>query len=246
MKRKTLEKEEEDLKVVCKKNLELMHQGSFSVCKGGPRLRVHPTTGVHEFQVDAAACDELLQVVCDQKNRTSSGHLILAGRVYPGYEDYKLHEAKRHSAIKQKQFISMFVGKPLQHAIDNHPPFKTLVMQACGLLGCTHEYIKQAHIIIQHTPLAVFAWHNDSFDLNLHRKAVSVIIPINDAASGIELWGFEEHHYKGTGCAIAFPAGAHHRSVPLMQLDAHTENIRAIPVDVLQNAPVKLAMFFSK
>ena len=61
-----------------KANIKLLKEQAFSVgTLRAPRLQASGETGVHEFEVNANACAELLHFVTDKKNRDVLGVLKL-------------------------------------------------------------------------------------------------------------------------------------------------------------------------
>ena len=134
----------------------------------------------------------------------------------------------------------------MQQALHYLPALQCIVDEACAVLGCTLLQLHHAHFIVQHNPIAIFSWHNDTQDLSLHRDAVTVIVPLNNAPAAVEIWGFNKHVYDGIGKAIAFPAAARHRSVSLKSVVDSKQDILDVDTCALQVEPVKLALFFSK
>ena len=105
------------------------------------------------------------------------------------------------------------------------------------------------HFLCQWSEQAVFCYHNDAGDNALSGSMVTVIVPLNAAASGLEVWGFGTHRFE-YGKAVAFPGAALHRSV-LAPGDRYRgwdgswwANEEACLA--MRNCPLKLAMFFDK
>lgn len=230
-----------------KVNLQLQQALAFQLpTVGGACLTVSPETGVHEFTVDGKACEQLLTFATVQQHRDEGGILKFLNLKLPGFEDYNFHEAERHNSKRQSQYVSMMYGELLNSLVSKLQPFRLIVEQACQLLGCTLDALHHAHFIVQYSPLAIFSWHNDAADLAMSRRAVSVIVPLNDAPSAMEVWGFAVHKYSGAGRAIAFPSEARHRSVPLHETVDTREDIIKVAAQDLQAHPVKLALFFAR
>lgn len=234
----------------CKQNLKLLRHGAFvSKMKGGARCvhQVSMETGVHQFDVDQAACAQLLQHVCSKANRDSKGWYRINQRSLPGYGEYRLHESDTHSIRRQQQYISMLFGSSLEHALAALPPFHKIATASSAHLGCSIENLQHAHLLVQYSPLALFSWHDDVSDLSLSSDAVTIIVPLNDVPSGLVLWGFATHCYLKAGCAVMFPAGARHRSVAMQTVSQNKHSISSVGEhELMYEAPVKLALFFAK
>lgn len=228
-----------------KANLQLQMNGWFLGPGAAHKpLEVSPQTGVHELLLDLSACERLHQVLTKQKYRDEWGILSYKNLKMPGFEYYNFTEAERHHTKRQQQYVSMLYGEVLASALRKWPSFTRVVQGACAALGVTLAALHHAHFIVQFSPLAIFSWHNDAQDLCLTQRAVSVIVPLNDAPSGVELFGFDMHQYRGTGAAVAFPSVARHRSVALRPVRDTKEGILAVDTHTLQSHPVKVALFF--
>jgi len=201
---------------------------------------------VHEFDVDVSACAQLLKFVTDKKYRDELGILKIKDLSFPGFTNYTLHEADHHHSNRQKQYVSVISAAKMQQALEYLPPLQSIVDEACEVLGCTELELQHAHFIVQNNPIAIFSWHNDTQDLRLHRDAVTVIVPLNNAPAAMEIWGFNMHVYEGIGKAIAFPGAARHRSVSLKSVVDSKQDFLDVDTCALQVEPVKVALFFSK
>lgn len=242
------EDEEFDSNVVCRKNFELMDKGWFSLgCPNATRLPVSDLTGVHDkFHVNVEACATLRHYVTNLENRDKNGFLRVGDDIFCGFHEYVHSEAHEHSALRQAQFTTMLDGEPLRQACVALPALNVIVLEACKLLGCDVEWLQCAHFLLQYSPLAVFTWHNDAGDLLLDNRAVSVIVPLDEVPSGVELWGFGLHLYEGVGACAVFPGAARHRSVAMRPVHDTGKLILQVAPDEWEGTSVKLALFFAR
>lgn len=122
------------------------------------------------------------------------------------------------------------------------------MMATCEKLDCSVGNLKHAHfLVVQYSALSAFAWHNDASDMRLCDNSITLIVPLNDYPSAIELWGSGRQAYQRLGRGVVVLAAARHCSVPVGPLTDTTELQLDVTCHMLMNcAPAKLALFFSK
>lgn len=225
--------------------MELMRSGKFQLgCLNSKRLVVNPDTGVYHFNVPAQAAQRVCNYVTQPSNRSPSGHLFLAGRAFPGYENYKGTEsASAHDAKLQSTFTSAIPPNMVQVVVDCVPGLKEVVRHVSLEIGTSDHNLHIIHFLLQSNPVAVFSWHSDAYDLRMPTRMVTAIVSLNEVPSCMEMWGFKPAWYSGVGAALAFPGGARHRSVRGGSVsEDHTTVIDELQV---RKGPVKLALFFT-
>ena len=173
--------------------------------------------------------------------------------MFPGYANYPLvHDASAgfndRELVTQEQYISMAMGARQIRMFRRHlHGFEQIGNQVLEMVGCSWKQVKGAHILLQVQQNTHFSWHNDDKDmqsLRLSRNLITVIVPLNDVDSGMQIWRFKEFQYRGIGCMVAFPGSAQHRSLPSMHSNqTGSKIINQRTSEELCQGPVKLCMF---
>lgn len=226
-------------------NFRLKDEPSFGL-RGRAKLWIDRQYGLWHGYVSVTACADMLGYVTAAKNRSPDGFLLLgsqrAQRAQSGYGTYNLHEGK-HVARFQEQYVSIIQADAVQIALKWLPGYQLLARDVTTVLGCTISCIKSSHILLQRQAMCVFTWHNDHEDMSLSPRMVTVVITLNDADSGCQVWGFEPFRYTGQGCMVAFSGAAQHRSIRSPCCVEESKDIWERTQFDLKRGPVKLVFF---
>ena len=241
-----------------RKNLELLEKKTFGL-PGCNLLQADSNFGLAHGQVDVDACQRMCTQVTDLKFRDPHGFLTLGeGCCFPGYANYPLvHHSSAgfndRELVTQEQYISMAMGARQINMFRRHlHGFQQIGDQVLKMVGCEWKHVKGAHILLQVQQNVQFSWHNDDTDMkskstSFSRNLITVIVPLNDVDSGMQIWRFKEFQYRGIGCMVAFPGSAQHRSLPSMHSDQTSSKIiKQRTSEELRQGPVKLCIFLDK
>ena len=232
-------------------NLQLLENKTFGL-PGCKQLQADANFGLAHGQVDEDACRRMRAQVTDLKNRNNHGFLTLGDGCFPGYAHYPDVE-DAVELVTQEQYISMAMGAKQIRMFRRHlHGFEQIGNQVLEMVGCSWKQVKGAHILLQVQQNVQFSWHNDDKDMqskstSFSHNLITVIVPLNDVDSGMQIWRFKEFQYKGIGCMVAFPGGAQHRSI----ISVHSNQIGSKMIlhrtsEELCQGPIKLCMFLDK
>ena len=232
-------------------NLELYEKKTFGL-PGCKQLQVDANFGLAHGQVDEDACRRMCAQVTDLNNRNNHGFLTLGEVSFPGYAFYPEVE-DNVELVTQEQYISMAMGEEEIGMFRKHlHGFQQIGSQVLKMVGCSWKQVKGAHILLQVQQNTHFTWHNDDKDMKsvslcLSRNLITVIVPLNDVDSGMQIWPFKEFQYKGIGCIVAFPGGAQHRSIISVHSNqTGSKGIFQRTSEEIRQGPIKLCMFLDK
>ena len=194
------------------------------------RVRLRADTGVHQFQINAAVCEQLRLFVTDGSNYTSEGFLKMADTQFPGYGGYPyVHATFGHVPSAQEKRTTRVHGKywvnKVLKSVQQLWDLVTEVRRMLGLPVPTGGVLQKAgkgivglHVLTQDaTQQAVFSWHDDGEDISSNtdsEEMTTVIVNLSDECSGMRIWGSDPVLYHAQGDAVAFPGRALHESLP--------------------------------
>ena len=194
-------------------------------------VRLSADTGVHQFQISAAVCEQLRLFVADSSNYTSDGFLKMAGTQFPGYGGYPyVHAAVGHVRSAQEKRTTRVHGKHwVNKILKSEQQVWDLVTEVRRMLNLpvpTGDVLQKAgkgivslHLLTQDaTQQAVFSWHDDGEDVatdaGTSEEMTTVIVNLSHECSGMRIWGCGPVLYRAQGDAVAFPGRALHESLP--------------------------------
>ncbi|GMI32780.1 hypothetical protein TrRE_jg9224 [Triparma retinervis] len=126
---------------------------------------------------------------------------------YDGYSTYGKVEAKLDPMEQRKATTMLKVGD-LKHFCKSIDGFKELYGKAKEVAG--DLVLLDMHFLQQSSAQAIFSWHHDCEQYS--HMVLSIVLSLTDTASSMQVAGYDEIMYQGSGSASCFLSNATHRS----------------------------------
>ena len=137
--------------------------------------------------------------------------------------------------LPQRKTVRVSGKTACDFILEKQPEVRQLVEAVRGALGLPDsrrdptaprpaqpkgKCIRALHFLLQDAAeQASFTWHADAEDIgHKGQHMTTVIVSLSDECSGMRMWGFGPHLFRGMGSACAFAGAALHESLPKCHL----------------------------